>query len=127
MGGFATAAGLSNDIYRLAHASFGLLRGGLAHATIGGCAGFGALTGSSLATVATMGRVALPEMRERGYAPALSSGCIAAGGTLGQLVPPSTAIVLYALLTDSSIGELYIAVLIPALLTIVLYMTTITI
>ena len=127
MGGFATAAGLSNDVYRLAHAAFGWLRGGLAHATIGGCAGFGALTGSSLATVATMGRVALPEMRARGYAPALSSGCIAAGGTLGQLVPPSTAIVLYALLTDSSIGTLYIAVLIPALLTIVLYMTTITI
>jgi tripartite ATP-independent transporter DctM subunit len=127
MGGFATAGGLSNDIYRLAHASFGFLRGGLAHATVGGCAGFGALTGSSLATVATMGRVALPEMRERGYAASLSSGCIVAGGTLGQLVPPSTAIVVYALLTEESIGELYIAVLIPALITVILYMAAITI
>lgn len=126
MGGFATVGGLSNDIYRLAHASFGFLRGGLAHATVGGCAGFGALTGSSLATVATMGRVALPEMRERGYAASLSSGCIVAGGTLGQLVPPSTAIVVYALLTEESIGELYIAVLIPALITVILYMAAIT-
>ena len=127
MGGFATVGGLSSDIYRLAHASFGFLRGGLAHATVGGCAGFGALTGSSLATVATMGRVALPEMRERGYAASLSSGCIVAGGTLGQLVPPSTAIVVYALLTEQSIGELYIAVLIPALITVILYMAAITI
>lgn len=127
MGGFATAGGLSNDIYRLAHAAFGFLRGGLAHATIGGCAGFGALTGSSLATVATMGRVAFPEMRERGYAASLSSGCIVAGGTLGQLVPPSTAIVVYALLTEQSIGVLYIAVLLPALLTVILYMSAITI
>ena len=126
MGGFATVGGLSNDIYRLAHASFGFLRGGLAHATVGGCAGFGALTGSSLATVATMGRVALPEMRERGYAASLSSGCIVAGGTLGQLVPPSTAIVVYALLTEEFIGELYIAVLIPALITVILYMAAIT-
>lgn len=126
MGGFATVAGLSNDIYRLAHATFGFLRGGLAHATVGGCAGFGALTGSSLATVATMGRVALPEMRERGYAASLSSGCIVAGGTLGQLVPPSTAIVVYALLTEQSIGRLYIAALIPAVMTIVLYMSAIT-
>jgi C4-dicarboxylate transporter DctM subunit len=126
MGGFATAGGLSNDIYRLAHASFGFLRGGLAHATVGGCAGFGALTGSSLATVATMGRVALPEMRERGYAASLSSGCIVAGGTLGQLVPPSTAIVVYALLTEQSIGRLYIAVLVPAFITVVFYMSAIT-
>jgi tripartite ATP-independent transporter DctM subunit len=127
MGGFATVGGLSNDVYRLAHAAFGFLRGGLAHATIGGCAGFGALTGSSLATVATMGRVAFPQMRERGYAASLSSGCIVAGGTLGQLVPPSTAIVIYALLTEQSIGELYIAVLLPALLTVILYMMSITI
>ena len=125
MGGFATVGGLSNDIYRLAHAAFGFLRGGLAHATVGGCAGFGALTGSSLATVATMGRVAMPEMRERGYAASLASGCIVAGGTLGQLVPPSTAIVVYALLTEQSIGELYIAVLIPALMTVLLYMAAI--
>lgn len=127
MGGFATVGGLSNDVYKLAHAAFGFLRGGLAHATIGGCAGFGALTGSSLATVATMGRVAFPEMSARGYAPSLSSGCIIAGGTLGQLVPPSTAVVIYALLTEQSIGALYIAILLPALLTVILYMACITI
>ncbi|MSQ70241.1 MAG: TRAP transporter large permease subunit [Betaproteobacteria bacterium] len=122
MGGFATAGGLSSDIYRLAHALFGFQRGGLALATIGGCAGFGALTGSSLATVATIGSVALPEMKARGYSPELSTGCIAAGGTLGQLVPPSTAIVIYALLVEQSIGRLYIAVLIPALMTALFYM-----
>jgi tripartite ATP-independent transporter DctM subunit len=122
MGGFATAGGLSNDIYRLANALFGSRRGGLALATIGGCAGFGALTGSSLATVATIGSVAFPEMRKRGYSTELATGCIAAGGTLGQLVPPSTAIVIYALLVQQSIGRLYIAVLIPAALTILLYM-----
>ena len=127
MGGFATVGGLSNDIYRLAHASFGFLRGGLAHATVGGCAGFGSLTGSSLATVATMGRVALPEMRDRGYAASLASGCIVAGGTLGQLVPPSTAIVVYALLTEQSIGALYIAILVPALITIIFYMIAISV
>jgi len=122
MGGFATAGGLSNDIYRLANALFSSRRGGLALATIGGCAGFGALTGSSLATVATIGSVAFPEMRKRGYSTELATGCIAAGGTLGQLVPPSTAIVIYALLVEQSIGRLYIAVLIPAALTIILYM-----
>ena len=122
MGGFAVAAGLSSDIYRLAHALFGFMRGGLALATIGGCAGFGALTGSSIATVAAIGSVALPEMRRRGYSIELSTGCIAAGGTLGQLVPPSTAIVIYALLVEESIGRLYIAVLIPAFVTALLYM-----
>lgn len=121
MGAFAGVAGLSADIYRLAHATFGRFRGGLALATVGGCAGFGALTGSSLATVATIGSVALPEMKQRGYSMQLSSGSIAAGGTLGQLVPPSTAIVLYAILVEQSIGQLYIAVLIPALLTALLY------
>lgn len=121
MGAFAGVAGLSADIYRLAHATFARFRGGLALATVGGCAGFGALTGSSLATVATIGSVALPEMKQRGYSMKLSSGSIAAGGTLGQLVPPSTAIVLYAILVEQSIGQLYIAVLIPALLTALLY------
>ncbi len=125
MGGFAVAAGLSSDIYRLAHALFGFLRGGLALATIGGCAGFGALTGSSIATVAAIGGVALPEMRRRGYSLELSTGCIAAGGTLGQLVPPSTAIVVYALLVEESIGRLYIAVLIPAAVTTLLYMAAV--
>lgn len=125
MGGFAVAGGMSGDIYRLAHALFAPLRGGLALATIGGCAGFGALTGSSAATVASIGAAAYPEMKARGYSSALATGCIAAGGTLGQLVPPSTAIVVYALLVEQSIGTLYIAVLIPALLTVLLYMLAI--
>jgi len=125
MSGFATAGGMSADIFRLAHALFGFLRGGLAIATIGGCAGFGALTGSSVATVATIGSVALPEMKRRGYSMELSTGTIAAGGTLGQLVPPSTAIVIYALLVEQSIGRLYIAVLIPAMITALFYMMTV--
>src|SRR5690606_14114303 len=116
MGALAGVAGMSSDIYRLAHATFAPLRGSLALASVGGCAGFGALTGSSLATVATIGSVAIPEMKQRGYSMPLSTGSIAAGGTLGQLVPPSTAIVLYAILVEESIGRLYIAVLIPALL-----------
>jgi C4-dicarboxylate transporter, DctM subunit len=125
MGGFAVAAGMAGDIYKLAHALFSPLRGGLALATIGGCAGFGALTGSSAATVASIGSAAYPEMKSRGYSAELATGCIAAGGTLGQLVPPSTAIVVYALLVEQSIGTLYIAVLIPALLTVLLYMAAI--
>ncbi|HUL20466.1 MAG TPA: TRAP transporter large permease subunit, partial [Thermodesulfobacteriota bacterium] len=127
MSGFATAGGMSADIFRLAHALFGFLRGGLAIATIGGCAGFGALTGSSVATVATIGSAALPEMKRRGYSMELSTGTIAAGGTLGQLVPPSTAIVIYALLLEQSIGRLYIAVLIPAMITALFYMMTVSI
>ena len=121
MGSFAAAADLSSDIYRLAQKLFGHWRGGLAAATIGGCAGFGALTGSSLATAATIGQVALPEMRRRGYSPAFATGCVAAGGTLGQLVPPSTAIILYAILTEESIGRLFIAALVPAAVAVALY------
>ena len=125
MGSFAGAAGLSGDIYNLAHVALSHRRGGLALATIGGCAGFGALTGSSLATAATIGQIALPEMRSRGYSPGLATGCVAAGGTLGQLVPPSTVIILYAILTEESIGQLFIAAVIPALLAVVLYWMTI--
>ncbi len=125
MGGFAAQAGLASDIYKLAHTLFAKFRGGLAMATIGGCAGFGALTGSSIATAATIGQVALPEMRQRGYSAGLAAGCVAAGGTLGQLVPPSTAIILYAILTEQSIGQLFIAAIIPALLAIIAYMVTI--
>ncbi len=125
MGSFAATAGLSDDIYALAHALFGGFRGGLALATIGGCAGFGAVTGSSIACAATIGRVALPEMRARGYAPHLTTGCIAAGGTLGQLVPPSAPIVIFALLTEASIGQLFIAAVGPAILAVAFYMITI--
>ena len=125
MGSFAVAAGMATDIYDLAHAVFARFRGGLALATIGGCGGFGALTGSSLATVATIGRVALPEMTARGYAPALAAGCVAAGGTLGALVPPSIPLIFYAFLTETSIGQLFIAAVIPAIIAIVFYLLAI--
>ncbi|TMV91791.1 TRAP transporter large permease subunit [Thioclava sp. BHET1] len=125
MGSFATVAGMSADIYRSAQSMIGHLRGGLAIATVLGSAGFGALTGSSLATSATIGKVALPEMAERKYARSLAAGSVAAGGTLGQLVPPSTIIVLYALLTEESIGTLFIASIGPAILTVLLYIVAI--
>jgi tripartite ATP-independent transporter DctM subunit len=124
-GGFATAAGLSRDAYRLAHAVFGRRRGGLAMATIGSCAGFGAVTGSSLATAATIGSIALPEMRQRGYSVELATGCVAAGGTLGSLIPPSGIMVLYAVLTETSIGKIFVAAILPAVLATFLYIVTI--
>ena len=125
MGVLAAAAGLAEDIYSLAHSVLGGFRGGLALATIGGCAGFGAVTGSSIATAATIGRVALPEMNRRGYSPGLSTGCIAAGGTLGALVPPSGVLVMYSFLTEVSIGRLFVAAIIPALIAALLYMFTV--
>jgi tripartite ATP-independent transporter DctM subunit len=125
MGAFATVAGLSGDIYRLAQAALGWLKGGVAMATVAACGGFGALTGSSIATVATIGAVAAPEMKARGYAPSLSAGAIASGATLGQLVPPSTVIVLYAILVEQSIGQLYIAALVPAAMTLLGYLAVI--
>lgn len=125
MGSFAVAANISEDIYRLAHAILGRFRGGLALATIGGCAGFGALTGSSMATAAIIGRVSLPEMRARGYSPAFATGCCAAGGTLGALLPPASGpLILFALLSEASIGQLFVASLIPGLLAVALYLLT---
>jgi len=125
MGSFAMVAGLSDDVYRLARAVLGRLRGGLALATVGGCAGFGAVTGSSLATVATFGRISLPQMTAAGYAPHLAAGTVAAGGTLGALIPPSAPIILFALLTEASIGQLFVAAIVPGLLAAALYMLTI--
>ena len=126
MGSFAAVAGMADDVYRLAHACLSRFRGGLALATIGGCAGFGALTGSSIATAATIGRVALPEMGSRGYSPALASGCCAAGGTLGALVPPGSGpLVVFGLLTEASIGKLFVASVGPALLAVILYFLTV--
>jgi len=125
MGSFATIAGISDDIFRVASAVLGSIRGGLAYATVAGCAGFGAVTGSSVATAATFGRIALPEMNNRGYSRELSAGSVAAGGTLGALVPPSGAIILFALLTEQSIGRLFIAAMIPALLALFLYFVSI--
>ncbi|MBN1105938.1 MAG: TRAP transporter large permease [Deltaproteobacteria bacterium] len=127
MGNFASAGGISADMYNLAHALLGRYNGGLAMATVGGCGLFGAVCGSSYATTATFGRVALPEMLKRGYAPTLATGCIAAGGNLGSIVPPSIILVVYAILAEQYIIELFIAALIPAALTILLYILTITI
>lgn len=122
MGGFAVQSGISRDIFALAQAICRPFRGGLALAAIGGSAGFGALTGSSVATVATIGSAAYPEMVARRYSPRLSAGAISAGGTLGQLLPPSTAAVIYAVLVEQSIGALYIALIVPALLTVLFYL-----
>lgn len=125
MGNLAAAAGLANDVYNIAHAFIGHRKGGLATATILGCGGFGAVCGSGVATTATFGRVALPEMLERNYAPSLASGSIAAGGTLGIIVPPSTIMVLYAILTEQFVVELFTAAIIPAALAILLYMAAV--
>ncbi|HEV8096666.1 MAG TPA: TRAP transporter large permease [Burkholderiales bacterium] len=120
MGGFAAVAGMSADVYRLAQALCGHWRGGLAYSTILGCAGFGAVCGSSVATAATMTAVALPEMRRRGYDVSLSTGCIAAGGTLGILVPPSIIMVLYGVLTEQFVITLYVAAIIPSVIAVAL-------
>ncbi len=125
MGNFATISGMSADLYRAAYAWFGHWRGGLASATIASCAGFAALSGSSVASAVTMGRVSLPEMRRYNYDNRLATGCIAAGGTLGILIPPSTGFVIYAILTEESIGRLFLAGVLPGLLLTVLFMVSI--
>ena len=122
MGEFATKGGLNTALFRAARAWFGHWRGGLAVATIGGCAAFGAICGSSLATAATMSQVAGPEMRRAGYSPALATGTLAAGGTLGILIPPSVILVIYAIYTEQSIGTLFVAAAIPGLLATAGYM-----
>lgn len=125
MGSFAASGGMGKDIYRLAYAFLGHYRGGLALATIGGCAGFGAVCGSSIATVSTMTQVAHGEMVGRGYSARLASGSIASGGTLGILVPPSVIIVLYAVLAEQFILTLFTAALLPALIAVISYMIAI--
>jgi C4-dicarboxylate transporter DctM subunit len=122
MGSLASVSGLSADIYRLAYAMVGHRQGGLASATIFGCAGFAAVCGSSIATAATMGRVALPEMLKRGYSPALATGTIAAGGTLGILIPPSLIMVIYAFLTEQFVITLFVAALVPGLIAVVVHL-----
>ncbi|WP_245595723.1 TRAP transporter large permease [Marinomonas ushuaiensis] len=121
MGVFSARCGLSADLFQAANMLLGRLKGGLAMATIGACAGFGAICGSSLATVATIGRVALPEMRKAGYSDELSAASIAAGGTLGVMIPPSVLLIIYGLLTEQSIGKLFLAAIIPGLLATALY------
>ena len=127
MGNVATEAGLSRKLYDAAYAWIGSIRGGLASATVLGCAGFAALSGSSVATALTMGRVSLGEMERYGYNPRLSTGAVAAGGTLGILIPPSTGFVIYAILTQQSIGRLFLAGILPGLLLTFLFVALITI
>lgn len=121
MGVFAARAGLSRSLFDLVNSFLGHVRGGLAVASVGACAIFGAICGSSLATVATMGRVAVPEMERHGYAPSLSAASIAAGGTLGVLIPPSILLVIYGILTQTSIGQLFIGAIVPGILGALLY------
>ncbi|ABD56687.1 TRAP transporter large permease [Jannaschia sp. CCS1] len=125
MGSFATVAGLSADLFRIANAFMGHRKGGLAAATIGGCAGFGAICGSSVATTATMARIAVPEMLRRSYDGGFAAGSVAAGGTLGILIPPSVIMVLYAVLTENSPLALFVAGLVPGLIAVVLYLIAI--
>lgn len=119
------AAGLSGDLYDVAAKWLGHQRGGIAIATVGGCAGFAAVSASSLATAVTMGLVAIPEMKRLKYDPALATGCVAAGGTIGQLIPPSAGLITYGIITQTSIGKLFIAGMVPGILEAIFYMVTI--
>lgn len=125
MGQFATHGGLSSALFRFVAAFMGHMRGGIAMASVGACAGFGAICGSSLATAATMGQVALPELRRFGYAGSLATGALAAGGTLGIMIPPSVPLVIYAILTQESIGKLFMAAVLPGVIAMVGYMLVI--
>ena len=125
MGNVAGAAGYSQRLYEAAHAWVGRFRGGLASSTVMGCAAFAAVSGSSVATAVTLGKVALPEMKRFNYSDGLATGSVAAGGTLGILIPPSTGFVLYAILTEESIGKLFIAGIVPGLLLSALFVLVI--
>ena len=125
MGGFAFSSGMSEDLYASVRTIFSNLRGGLAMATVAACACFAAISGSSLATAATLGRVAMPEMRKFKYADSLACGAIAAGGCIGILIPPSVILLIYGILTEQSIGKLFAAGLIPGILQAVFYIFTI--
>src|SRR5688500_16998866 len=120
MGSFVTRAGMSQELFRAAYAFIGHLRGGLAMATIVGCGGFGAICGSSIATAATFAKVAYPSMKKFGYSDGLATGAIASGGTLGILIPPSTIMVIYGIMTGTSIGHLFAAGILPGILATVL-------
>ena len=122
MGNFVAKAGLAHELFRAAYAFIGHRRGGLAHATVLACAGFGAICGSSIATAATMAKVAYPSMKKLGYADYLSTGVIAAGGTLGIMIPPSTIMVIYGIVTETNIGKLFAAGILPGLLCAALMM-----
>ena len=125
MGTFVYRAALSDDLYEAADAWLGHHRGGLAMATVAACGGFAAVSGSSLATVATMAKVAIPAMRKYKYADSLAAGTVAAGGTLGILIPPSAALIIYGILTEEGIAELFVAGIIPGIISIILYIAVI--
>ena len=122
MGNFVARAGLAHELFAAANAFIGHYRGGLAHATIAACAGFGAICGSSIATAATMSKVAYPSMKKMGYSDSLATGVMAAGGTLGIMIPPSTIMVIYGIITETNIGKLFAAGVIPGILTALLLM-----
>ncbi|HEY8274592.1 MAG TPA: TRAP transporter large permease [Pseudolabrys sp.] len=125
MGALVSASGMSRELFRAANAWAGHLPGGMAIATIFACGGFAAINGSSIASAATMTQVALPEMRRAGYDPGLSAGVVAAGGTLGIMIPPSVMFILYAILTETDVASLFIAGILPGLIAIALYCITI--
>ncbi|MEM9224301.1 MAG: TRAP transporter large permease [Pseudomonadota bacterium] len=125
MGLLASHAGLSRDLFRGLNALIGRVQGGVAMAAIGACAGFGAVCGSSLATASTMGRVALPELARLNYAPRLATGTLAAGGTLGILIPPSVALVLYAIIVEASIVDMFQAAIVPGLMAVAFFVAVI--
>lgn len=125
MGNLVNASGLSKDLYKAAHAFIGHLRGGLAMATIVACGAFSALCGSSMATTAAMGRVAMPNMRKYNYDDRLATGSIAAGGTLGILIPPSVMMVVYGILTETDIGKLFAAGFLPGMVAMLMYLITV--
>lgn len=125
MGAFVHRAALSDDLYEAADAWLGHFRGGLAMATIAACGGFASVSGSSLATAATMAKVAIPSMRKYKYADSLAAGTVAAGGTIGILIPPSAALIIYGILTEEDIAALFTGGVIPGLLTIALYIAVV--
>jgi C4-dicarboxylate transporter DctM subunit len=125
MGQFASRGGLASGLFRAAAALIGHWRGGLAMSAVGSCAAFGAVCGSSIATAATMGQVALPELRRYKYSNSLAVGCLAAGGTLGILIPPSVVLVVYAILTQQNISALFMAAFVPGILAAIGYMLAI--
>ncbi|QFT58715.1 Sialic acid TRAP transporter permease protein SiaT [Sulfitobacter sp. THAF37] len=127
MGQFATLSGMSAALFKAAESFLGHRRGGVAMAAVGACAGFGAICGSSLATAATMSKVALPELRRYGYSGGFSTATLAAGGTLGILIPPSVILVIYAILTEQNIAKLFLAAFIPGVLAAIGYVITISI
>jgi len=125
MGSIAFASGMSRRLYEAGYTLFGQMRGGLAMATIAACAGFAAMCGSTNATAAAMGRVSLPEMKRYNYDDSLATGCVAAAGSLGILIPPSTVFIIYGILTEQSIGKLFIAGVIPGIILAVLFMAVV--